>query len=713
MNKKLTSAIIASALLIPNISTAKPKIGNIDVVHIKADKVIYQKDSKSYYADGHCIVSSQQYSLRGDKAYFSKDTSIVELHGNILFENKKGDWIRGTKAIFNTSTYKGFVDNAVMYIKSEHLYIKAKKIIIDSKDRYYIKNAMATGCKCDKYLLGSKKYHPKWSIKTKHIYIVKDKYLLAYPATFKIRQIPVFFTPVIYKGLSKKRKSGLLFPSVGVSTKDGFKYKQPIFWAIDKSKDITFSPFIYDKAGYGFSINARFYLTKNSKGKWYIIFFKEKTPYGSSKEKKDRITLEARQFFETKKYGTLKYDLDIVSDKNNFRVINKDNMDLTSKKYTKSTVSYFLEKNEYSLGVNGYFYQDLFNSNNRKTIQKLPEINLNITNKKLWNNLTLDFENTATNNYAQEGIKGYSDYVYASLSYPIKLDYISIIPKVGIYNAHLWWKNTYEAKKYSKNILTPIYSLKASTMLNGYFFKNNSNLLGIKHSITPSLEYRYVAKRNWSKFPDFISKYDKSNSIMATLENRVVIKYTKNNIVKYRELLYNKLMQQYDFNKNEEENTHFPALYSETRISPFEFLKFSSKSHFSVKKLEFKDMDNSIEFDIKPINITLSHLLQKDGSYKKTDENIKLTINAYPTKKLYLYAYIEKNMHNHYFPQKKAGFMYKEDCWGIGIDLYENQTPKETNSGVYERKKDSGFWITLTFKGLGKIRTQNKQWMSQ
>ena len=105
--------------------------------------------------------------------------------------------------------------------------------------------------------------------------------------------------------------------------------------------------------------------------------------------------------------------------------------------------------------------------------------------------------------------------------------------------------------------------------------------------------------------------------------------------------------------------------------------------------------------------------MQKDDDYNKTDENIKFGVNTQATKRLYLYAYAEKNIHDHYFPQKQAGFMYKEDCWGIGLDLYENQTPKETEDSTYQRRKDSGFWITLTFKGLGKIKAQNNQWTSQ
>ncbi len=710
--KKQIAAIIF--VLLSSLAYAKPKIENINVVHIKADNVIYNKQSNSYFAQGKCEVYTDKYSLKSDKAYFEKNRSLVTLDGNILFKNKNGDWIRGSKAVFNVSEYKGFINNAVMFIKSAHLYIKARKVIIDSKDRYYINNAMATGCKCDKYLLNSKKYHPKWSIKTKHIYIVKDDYMLAYPATFKIRQIPAFFSPLMYRNLNKKRKSGFLFPSFGHSSKDGFKYAQPFFWAIDKSKDITITPFLYSNSGYGTYLDSRFYLTKNSKGEWFVTLYKEKQPYGTSKSKKLRMTIKAKGATNLEQYGIFKYDLDLVSRKNDFRVINKDNMDISSKRYTKSTAFYFVQKNEYSLGINTYFYQDLVSKNNQNTLQNLPEINFNVTNKKLWHNLTLDLQNILKNNYREKGTKGISNYTSILISYPFKISHFSILPKIGIYNTYANWKDTLTSQHKSKNILLHSYSVKVKTILNGYYFyEGNSNLLGLKHTITPYIEYQYIPKKDWSGLPDFILSYKNRNAIVTALENRVIAKFIDKDGIKYREIFYNKLSQEYDFYKEDSQDSHFGKLYEETRVSPFEFLSFSSKAHFSTKKFEFSDMDNSINITTKYTGASLGYLLKKDENYKITDKNMKLNIYAYPIKNLYLYAYLEKNIHNHYYPQKRFGFMYTEDCWGLGIDAYRNQTPKENENGVYTRRSDTGFWITITFKGLGKIKTQNKQWMKQ
>jgi LPS-assembly protein len=710
--KKILPALLL--VLMPSLSQAKIDVKKIDVVHIKADSVIYQKNTESYSASGNCLIYTDEYSLKSDKAYFNKNTSIVTLSGNILFSNKSGDWIRGSNAAFNTLTYKGYINNAVMFIKDSHLYVKAKQIVMNGKDRYYIDNAMATGCKCDKYKLGSSKYHPKWSIRTKHIYIVKDKYLLAYPTVFKIKQIPVFFSPALYKSLAKKRKTGLLFPSVGHSSKDGFKYAQPFFWAIDKSKDITITPFIYSTSGFGMHIDSRFYLTRNSKGKWHITLFKEKIPYGASKHNKYRLTLDIKQLAQFNKYGDLKYNINIVNDKNNFRVLDKDNMDKSSKKYTKSILSYFIEKGEYSFGISSYFYQDLVAENNRKTLQKLPQININIINKKIWKNLTLDIESTTENNYRVDGIRGYSNDTHLFLSYPSSVFHFNIIPKIGAYNIYAKWKNTQNGKNYSKNILMPEYSIDIKTMLNGFYLTNNNiGLSGIKHSISPTISYKYIPKRKWDEFPDFISTYDKQNAIVATLENRIIAKYINKKSISYREIFYNKLAQEYDFYKEKEKGTYFPAIYEETRISPFDFLYISSKAHYSTRKHTFTDMDNTVSLHSKESGASLGYLLKRDEDYKKTDENIKVNIYTKPINSLYLYAYLERNIQDHYYPQKKIGFMYTEDCWGIGLDMYENQTPKEDENGNYHRRKDTGFWITLTFKGLGQIKTQNKQWTSQ
>src|SRR4030095_16321664 len=58
---------------------------------------------------------------------------------------------------------------------------------------------------------------------------------------FYIYDVPVLYITYGIIPLQSERKTGFLFPEVGQSNKDGFRYLQPFFWAISKSTDATLS----------------------------------------------------------------------------------------------------------------------------------------------------------------------------------------------------------------------------------------------------------------------------------------------------------------------------------------------------------------------------------------------------------------------------------------------------------------------------------------
>ncbi len=674
-------------------------------IHIKANNIIYDRKSNSYYATGNCVIYNKDYTIKSDSASFYKNTSLVELNGHIKIEDPNGDWIKGTNGIINISTFKGFIDNATMFLKKDGLYIKAKRIVSDSKIKYYIYDGIITSCKCKAFLNNNPKAYPKWSVWAKHTYIVKNDYIFSYPVVFRAKSIPLFFSPVLSRTLSNKRRTGFLSPAFGYSTKDGTRYEQPFFINLSPSQDITLKPFIYTLSGYGLSSKYRFYWTKYSKGEWDITLFKEKKPYGASKDKKLRIYLKAKQNVDLRRYGNFKYDLNIVNNKNNLRVLNKDNIELSSDRYTTSTATYSITKGAYSLNVNGYFYQDLISDNNRATLQKLPEIKFNITNKKLWNNLTLDFAQTATNDFRIKGNRGYSSTTTGFLSYPFKVSYFSIVPKIGAHELYAYWIDAPNTKHFSRRAFIPEYSLSAKTSLYRIFLTNkHSGIMGFKHIVTPSVSYTYIPERNQRAFPDFVSTYSKTNEVTFTLENSLTVKENDNGTVSYRKVFYSKISQAYDFAKTN--HFPFPPIYEETDISPFEFLSITSKARFSTQKGVFMNSDEELNINTQTKGLSLGYVMSRNSDYTMNSENIKAKIYIYPTKKLYTYLYMEKDLKDRYYPQKRVGFMYNEDCWGIGLDLYINQVYEENADGTYSRKSNKGFWITIALKGLGSIKKQ-------
>ncbi|AEA33596.1 LPS-assembly protein LptD [Hippea maritima] len=677
------------------------------VVHIKANHVSYNKQLNTYYAYGSCLIYDENYTLKADKVSYNTKTSIATAKGNVILTDKKNNWIKGKEAALNYSTYKGYIKNAVLFSKNNGvgMYIRAKKIIVYSKNRYFIKDGIITTCKCQDFINFKDDSSPKWSIKAHKTYVVKGDYLFAYPVIFKAKKMPIFFSPFFYRNLDKRRKTGFLMPQIGSSNINGFEYIQPFFINLSPSQDITLYPFTYSRKGNGVKGQYRFYWTKHSKGEWNITIFKEKVPYESEKNKKTRINIKANQYADFGNYGIFKYDINLVNHKNNLRVINANNIKMTSDRYTTSKASYYISKSNYYLSLYSEYNQDLISENNRETLQKLPSLRIGIINKKLYKNLTLDFSESTTNNFRIKGNRGISSDTTAFLSYPAKISYFNFTPKVGIHQLYARWENAPDNEKFTRRSFIPDYILSTSTTIDGIFLNNNTEgFKGIKHSIKPTLKYEYIPDRDQSKFPDFVSTYSKTNQITFTFENSLTAKYLSNQSPVYKNMLYNKFEVKYDFSHNY--HTPFPPVYEQTIIKPFNFLTINSQAHYFFKKHVFTDSSEDVDINIKRFGFSFGHTMARDSNYNLTDDTIKGKVYIYPVKSLYLYTSAQRSTIHNYFPSRKIGFLYQEDCWGIGLDLYFNRESEEQEDGSYKTVLNKGFWITLNLTGLFTIKKQ-------
>lgn len=105
-----------------------------------------------------------------------------------------------------------------------------------------------------------------WSIQASELrQDVEGEYAEMWNARFKIYGVPVFYTPYLQLPIGDRRRSGLLIPKVGRSSRHGYYYAQPIYWNIAPNADFTFTPKFMSKRGWQLNGEAR-YLTKLGEG---------------------------------------------------------------------------------------------------------------------------------------------------------------------------------------------------------------------------------------------------------------------------------------------------------------------------------------------------------------------------------------------------------------------------------------------------------------
>lgn len=129
---------------------------------------------------------------------------------------------------------------------------------VELRDDYRVmKNATFTSCLQDDH---------SWSIYANEMrQHVKEEYAEMWHARFKVQGVPVFYTPYLQLPIGDRRRSGLLIPTLGHGSRDGYFYAQPVYWNIAPNLDATLTPKYMSHRGW--QLNSEFrYLTTLGEG---------------------------------------------------------------------------------------------------------------------------------------------------------------------------------------------------------------------------------------------------------------------------------------------------------------------------------------------------------------------------------------------------------------------------------------------------------------
>ncbi len=84
-------------------------------------------------------------------------------------------------------------------------------------------------------------------------------------ATLRIGKVPVLYVPWFMFPIDNRRRTGLLYPSIGTSDRNGFEWKQPYYVNLAPNYDLTLTPRLMTKRGLMLGTEFR-YLTGRGRG---------------------------------------------------------------------------------------------------------------------------------------------------------------------------------------------------------------------------------------------------------------------------------------------------------------------------------------------------------------------------------------------------------------------------------------------------------------
>lgn len=502
---------------------------------ILGDRIEFDQQNRMTHSSGHASIESDDSLVKGPAFHLNIDDSTGEMPNASFFMYKPlikidafgnlGEKLYGQNPQLNNDLLSGVIDKNMTPVNGDPTPVmstantepsEAKKIssrgdaqmlFFEGPSKKRLLKSRYTTCEVDS---------DDWYIKSGQLKIDDEtKTAVATHATVEFKGVPILYTPWINFPYANQRKSGLLAPTWGTTTKSGFELLTPFYWNISPNMDATLATRYLSKRGLQGQAEFR-YLEEDYSG----IFAAEYLP-------SDDMTNNSRYYAKIKHQHNLGdgwsagIDAQKVSDDQYFS-------DLSTHIITTSKVNLLQQANvNYSgdvwqFGALAQKYQTLDKVS--YPYQRMPQFVLNGNKEWDWgtgriqNQLTR-FESDPNSTRAVKAGTRFS--TYPSISIPITRPYGYVTPKMGV-----------NYTSYSLDTIDPLYSsaydktadrtLPIFSLDSGLFFERDTRIVSRNYTQTlePRLFYVYIPYQDQSRLPIFDTGVADLNMGTMFIENQ-------------------------------------------------------------------------------------------------------------------------------------------------------------------------------------------------
>jgi LPS-assembly protein len=245
----------------------KKDSASTDVVDIKAPSLNFEKDSKTVVADGGLVLSGNGIQAESKKGTFNTETKDAILEGDVTFTGMSAK-VKSERAAVNLDDETGQFTNGSFLYEEGGYNISAKEIFKLSETRYRLIDSDLSTCEC----FGEE---CPWMISSDDARITQSGYARTWNSTLWFHGVPVFYSPYLAFPAKFERTSGLMAPSFGYNSVNGFQYSQPIFIAASESADLSLTPFIETKTRYGSNVDVKKIFSDDNKIESRLLYSNE------------------------------------------------------------------------------------------------------------------------------------------------------------------------------------------------------------------------------------------------------------------------------------------------------------------------------------------------------------------------------------------------------------------------------------------------------
>jgi LPS-assembly protein len=493
---------------------------------VYGDQIEYDVQNDELQVNGNVKISIDNGQITGPTLRMRLSESIGEMRDASIQFNKSppADTIIDTEqsTVLNDQSVifsdpkryldndNSFSDNQALTRNLEGSRGDAKMVLFEGQDKKRLQYARYTTCEAGV---------DDWYIKANDLEL--DDYTqsgVAKNAYVEFKGVPLLYTPWLSFSFNNQRKSGLLAPTVGTTSRSGFEVFTPYYWNIRPDMDATLATRYLSKRGLQVSGEFR-YLDESYSGISGLEYLNKDSQSGQN-----RYYANFSHRHQLGPGWSAGYNIEKVSDNQYFsdmstRIISTSRVNLPQEGY----VNYQDENWNFNALAQKYQTLDELSF----PYERLPQLTL--SGNKEWQyangELFTQWTYFDRNKDAPKLATGNRVVAYPSINVPFTSSYGFITPKLGLH-ASTYQLNDNDfnvnGSLQSENSLTrtlPVFSLDT-----GLFFDKESTFLDNKYTqtIEPRLFYVYIPYDDQSKIPVFDTALSDLNLTTLFTENQFV-----------------------------------------------------------------------------------------------------------------------------------------------------------------------------------------------
>ncbi|HSV06506.1 MAG TPA: LPS assembly protein LptD [Candidatus Binatus sp.] len=248
--------------------TTRPKEVGEGEIAVDAESLSYDQENNVLTARGGVTLKRGDTTLTADEVVYDRTTSIAEARGHVVLTDPQTT-TAGDFAHLNMEDESGWMDNANADLQPSGYNLRAARLQKQGGPLYSVANGVFTTCRCGG-LEG-----PSWSVAGAQTDVKVQGWGLVKNATFRVKDVPVLWMPYFSFPASTERATGFLMPRIGYSSRRGFQYEQPFYWAINKSSDATVAVDVETAARVGLLGEYRYILPQHTHGSFSFAYYNE------------------------------------------------------------------------------------------------------------------------------------------------------------------------------------------------------------------------------------------------------------------------------------------------------------------------------------------------------------------------------------------------------------------------------------------------------